>query len=188
MQALYNEYGSRGFIPFAINLWENMETVVKVYARQYSYPFLRDPGTAWQRYRMNGYIPLNYVVDTAGLVVGSMEGFDEYTIRSWIEPYLTGVAEGRRVELAFAGVFPNPAGSSQTVRFNMPGAGKVTLRVYSSSGELVRTLLSGNIAAGTVSVQWDLRRDDGRQVGNGTYFYELSGAVGSTRLKTTVLK
>lgn len=161
---------------------------MKVYARQYTYPFLRDPGTAWQRYRMNGYIPLNYVVDTAGLVVGSMEGFDEYTIRNWIEPYLTGVAEERSPVLSFADVFPSPAAGTQTIRFNLPTAGNVTLRVFASSGELVRTLLSGNTAAGSLLVKWDLRGDDGKQVRNGTYFYELSGTGGSVRMKTTVLR
>jgi hypothetical protein len=188
VQALYDEYGSRGFTPLSINLWENMETVVKYYARQFTYPFFRDPSTAWNRYRMNNYIPLNYVIDTAGIVVGSMEGFDEYTVRSWIEPYLTGVAEEQGPKLAIAGVTPNPATGPQNVTFNVPTAGNVSLRVYASSGELVRTLVSGTMAAGQGSAQWNLLSDGGQQVANGTYFYELSAAGSSARLKTTVLR
>jgi len=165
-----------------------MESVVKYYARQYTYPFFRDPNTGWSRYRMNGYIPLNYVVDTAGVVVGSMEGFDEYTIRSWIEPYLTGVAEEKKPALSIAGAAPNPATGPQNVRFNVPTPGNVSLRVYASSGELVRTLVSGTMAAGPGATQWNLRDDRGQQVAGGMYFYELSAGAATARLKTTVLR
>jgi hypothetical protein len=188
LQALFDEYGDRGYVPLSINLWENMESVVKYYARQYTYPFFRDPSTAWSQYRMNGYIPLNYVVDTAGLVVGSMEGFDEYTIRSWVEPYLTGVAEEKGPVLSFASATPNPATGPQTVTFTLPTAGIATLRVYSSSGSLVRTLVSGTLAAGRNVARWNLGDESGRLVANGTYFYELAAGGHSARLRTTVLR
>lgn len=165
-----------------------MESVVKPYARQYTYPFLRDPGTAWNLYKMNSYIPLNYVIDTAGVVVGSMEGFNEATIRSWIEPYLTGVVEERGVRLELAGATPSPATGRQTVKFNLPMAGNATLRVYSSAGQLVRTLVAGSREAGSNVVTWDLRDDGGRLVGNGTYVYQLTAAGRSARMKTSVLR
>ena len=88
---MYAAYRSRGFLPLAINLGEDMETVVKYYARQHTYPFLRDEGDmAWNLYKMNGSIPLNYVIDTAGKVVNSMEGYSPDSILAWMGPYLTG--------------------------------------------------------------------------------------------------
>jgi hypothetical protein len=36
LQALYADYGSRGCTPLAINVLEDMDSVVKVHARQYT--------------------------------------------------------------------------------------------------------------------------------------------------------
>jgi hypothetical protein len=88
MQAMYDEYGSHGFTPLAVNLSENMETVVKLYARQVTFPHLRDGGTAWGAYRQNGYIPLNYIVDSSGVIRYIAEGFNETVMRSIILQYL----------------------------------------------------------------------------------------------------
>ncbi|MCL6465422.1 MAG: T9SS type A sorting domain-containing protein [candidate division WOR-3 bacterium] len=189
IQAMYDEYGAQGYVPLAINLFQDMNSVVKVYARQYSYPFFRDGGPAWTAYRMNGYIPLNYVIDTAGIVVGSMEGFNEALIRSWIEPYLTGVKEEKKAAvLELTRVFPNPAGMSQRLSFSLPAAGPVTVRVYSAAGELMRTVFSGTLMAGNHSLVWNLTDDKGKPVPNGLYFYEVAVGASSMRMKASVLR
>lgn len=186
---MYDEYGARGYVPLAINLWQDMNSVVKYYARQYTYPFFRDGGGMWNLYNISNSIPLNYVIDTAGIVVGGMVGFNEATLRSWIEPYLTGVAEGERLSAPeFTRVFPNPAGRRQTVCFNLPRAGQVSLRVYSAAGELVRTIFSGVVPAGQGAVEWDLTDRRGECVPNGLYFYELSTGSTSVRMKVSVLR
>jgi hypothetical protein len=186
---MYDEYGERGYVPLSINLWQDMESVVKYYAQQYTYPFFRDAGAGWNTYRMNGYIPLNYVIDTAGIVVGSMEGFNEATIRSWIEPYLTGVTEERKQPLPeFTSIAPNPASRTQQIGFSLPAAGNVSLRVYSATGELIRTLLNGSLTAGSQTVSWNLTDDQGRLVPNGLYFYELAAGRYNLRMKVSVLR
>lgn len=85
---MQNDYGSHGFTALAINLGEDMENVVKVYARQNTNPYLRDDGTAWNLYRHNNAIPTNYVIDTAGIVRFWQEGFSEDYIKQLIEQYL----------------------------------------------------------------------------------------------------
>jgi hypothetical protein len=185
---MYNDYGSQGFLPLAINLWEDMDAVVKVHARQYTYPFLRDAGTAWNAYKMNSYIPLNYVIDTAGLVVGSMEGYTPSTILGWISPYLTGVDESPATcPLEFAVAGANPVIGRSAVRFNLPQASNVTLRVYSTSGALVRTLVNGQMPAGANTVNWNLQDNAGNQVGNGLYLYELNAGSQVSHAKVSVL-
>ncbi|MEO0020527.1 MAG: FlgD immunoglobulin-like domain containing protein [candidate division WOR-3 bacterium] len=185
---MFDEYGEMGFVPLSINLWENMETVVKPYARQYTYPFFRDGGSMWSLYNISNSIPLNYVIDTAGIVVGGMVGFNEYTIRSWIEPYL-GVAENNKEPLPkFTTVSPNPANRTQQIRFTLPNAGNVTLRVYSVSGELIRTVFHGSLNPGAQVISWNLTDDQGRFVPNGLYFYELSLGQYNVRMKTSVLR
>jgi hypothetical protein len=186
---MYDEYGGQGYMPLAINLWENMETVVKPKARQYTFTFLRDGGAAWNLYKMSNSIPLNYVVDTAGLVVGSMVGFTESTIRGWIEPFLTGVEETPAVQpIEFTVIGANPVVGHSAVRFNLPKAANVSLRVYSSSGALVRTLCNGQMAAGANTVNWNLQDNAGRQVGNGLYLYELAAGSQVAHAKVSVLK
>lgn len=90
---MYNEYRDHGFVALAINLWESMDNVVKVYARQNTNPYLRDGGGVWAVYNQTNGIPLNYVVDTAGIIRFWQTGFNEATIRSYIEQYLPGQIE-----------------------------------------------------------------------------------------------
>jgi flagellar hook assembly protein FlgD len=47
------------------------------------------------------------------------------------------------------------------------------LEIYDLTGRLVRTLLSGEVAAGNHSVLWDGRNERGTSVGSGVYFYRL---------------
>ena len=172
-----------------MNLMDPWETI-KISARQYGYTFLRDSGlSVWNLYKMNSSTPLNYVIDTAGLVVNSMEGFDEDTIRGWIEPYLAGVAETPAVQpIEFSAVGANPVVGHSAVRFNLPEAANVTLRVYSTSGALVRTLVNGQMPAGVNTVNWNLQDNAGRPVGNGLYLYKLNAGSQAAHAKVSVLK
>jgi len=70
-----------------------METVVKVWARQNTNVYLRDPGTVWPVYTHNNAIPLNYVIDTAGVIRFWQEGYNEAAIKSVIETYLPSPIE-----------------------------------------------------------------------------------------------
>jgi len=187
---MYNLWGDQGFLPLAINLGEDLNTV-KGFAQTYSFPFLIDQGDAgWNLYQMYGAIPLNYVVDTIGLVVNSMEGYTARTIEGWIRPYLhTGVSEAPAVQpVEFRTVGANPVVGRSAVRFSLPKAAEVSLRVYSSSGALVRTLASGQLPSGTNEVSWNLRDDAGRQVGSGLYLYELVSGSQVAHAKVSVLK
>jgi flagellar hook assembly protein FlgD len=64
----------------------------------------------------------------------------------------------------------------------------VTLRVYSTSGALVRTLVNGQMPAGANTVNWNLQDDAGKQVGNGLYLYELNTGSQAAQAKVSVLK
>ncbi|MCX6843126.1 MAG: hypothetical protein NTX53_12680 [candidate division WOR-3 bacterium] len=186
---MYDDYHERGFELLAIDLQDPWE-IIKVSARQYSYTFLRDSSlSAWNLYKMSGLTPLNYVVDTAGVVVNSMEGFAESTIRGWITPYLTGVEETPAVPpMEFTTIGASPVIGHSAVRFNLPKAANVTLRVYSTSGALVRTLASGQMPEGANTVNWNLRDNAGKQVGNGLYLYELAAGSQVAHAKVSVVK
>jgi predicted extracellular nuclease/cytoskeletal protein CcmA (bactofilin family) len=71
------------------------------------------------------------------------------------------------------GNYPNPFNPSTEIRFAMPEAGAVTLRIYSLNGRLVRTLVNGNYASGKHQIVWDAKDEKGSTVATGMYFYQL---------------
>jgi hypothetical protein len=75
--------------------------------------------------------------------------------------------------LSLAAPRPNPAAGAVRLRYTLPTAGRVTLRVYGLSGELVRTLEDGARAEGVYDLAWDGRDRQGRAVASGVYFVRL---------------
>lgn len=71
--------------------------------------------------------------------------------------------------------YPNPVMSGQftQIRYQLPAATPVTLKVYNAAGQFVRTLADQKQAAGVHDVQWDGRNEAGQIVGSGVYFYRL---------------
>ncbi len=67
--------------------------------------------------------------------------------------------------------FPNPFNPSTTIRYGLPEATKVTLKIYNILGEEVVTLVKDEPKkAGYHAVIWDGRNQSGRLVTNGIYF------------------
>jgi hypothetical protein len=71
-----------------------------------------------------------------------------------------------------------------TFRFSLEQRAQVNLRLFDAQGRLVRSLFSGEAAAGPHAVRWDGRNDRGQEVAAGTFFYRLetAGFVASRRL------
>ncbi len=87
--------------------------------------------------------------------------------------------------------YPNPVHSGTQIDFTLVGPlGSVpaSLRIFSASGRLVRTLVNTNLAVQTVPTTWSLRWDgldeNGRRQSSGIYYYKLDvqGAVYSKKL------
>ena len=83
---------------------------------------------------------------------------------------------------------PNPFNPSTTIRFDLPAAGDVRLRVFDLSGRLVATLLDGRVEAGRRSVVWRGENDAGRDAGSGLYVYRLETAGFSESRKMLLLQ
>ena len=63
--------------------------------------------------------------------------------------------------------------SGDTIEFELPTSGPVSLRVFDLRGRLVRVLAEGETAAGVHRVVWNGLDVAGQSVASGTYFYEL---------------
>jgi len=103
----------------------------------------------------------------------------------------TGVEEPESdfTKLAIRQNTPNPFNPVTNIAFNVPAnAGAVELRVYNVNGQLVRTLVDGEIEAGPHSVVWNGRDEDGRSMATGIYFARLTTAEETDVIKMALLK
>lgn len=69
--------------------------------------------------------------------------------------------------------YPNPFNPTTRISFTLPAVEEVSIRVYDISGKLVRTLLSGQMNAGTHELYWNGRTDANENVSSGVYFYRM---------------
>jgi len=95
------------------------------------------------------------------------------------EPIIVSVARERPRRFDLCQNTPNPFNPTTTIRFSLPEAGAVRLVIYSTNGQVVRTLVDGRAAAGTHTVRWDGRDDAGQLAASGVYLYRLTGKGGS---------
>ena len=69
--------------------------------------------------------------------------------------------------------YPNPFNALTIIRYSLPSASDVTIRIYDMLGRKVETLVQGERPAGYHQVVWDGKDKDGKMVSTGIYFYEL---------------
>jgi len=79
---------------------------------------------------------------------------------------------------------PNPFNPSTMITFSLPKSGRVTLAIYNTAGQLVRTLISDTLARGAHQMIWEATDDDGARVTSGIYLcrLEFGGLVSQVKL------
>ena len=88
--------------------------------------------------------------------------------------------------VALGSGYPNPAGAKTHISYSMPYRGLAMLRMVDVSGRAVRTLVDGDVGAGTHEATWDGRDDRGRSLPAGMYWYELN--ANGTRLARSMVR
>lgn len=98
---------------------------------------------------------------------------------------LDAPASGRPMALALSAPAPHPvrAGGGALVRFALPAAGPVSLRLYDTQGRVRATLAEGERAAGEHTLAWPTAA---RAVPAGVYFLRLETAAGQRACKVTI--
>ncbi|MCD4828213.1 MAG: T9SS type A sorting domain-containing protein [Candidatus Cloacimonetes bacterium] len=84
--------------------------------------------------------------------------------------------------------FPNPFNPSTTIRCALPQDGNVSVRVYNARGQLVRTLVDGDMPAGYHDIVWDGRDNHGSAVGSGVYLCRMQAGSATLTHKLLMLK
>ena len=70
--------------------------------------------------------------------------------------------------------YPNPSNPSTVIEYALPNEGNVTIEIYNSIGQKVRTLVNEFQNAGYKSVMWNGKNDAGESVASGSYIYSLT--------------
>ncbi len=84
--------------------------------------------------------------------------------------------------------YPNPFNPTTTIRFALPTASTVTLRVYDLLGREVQTLVQENRPAGYHSVVWDGRDRNGIPAASGAYFFRIEARPTDAGAPFTAMK
>jgi hypothetical protein len=87
------------------------------------------------------------------------------------------------------GNYPNPSASGTTIRYDLPQAAEVELRVFDPSGRLVRGLKNGvREGPGPGQAVWDGCDEQGRRVATGAYYYRLTAGGRTERGRVAVVR
>jgi hypothetical protein len=69
--------------------------------------------------------------------------------------------------------YPNPFNPETAIRFELPKSAFVTIQVYNTIGQKIRTLIAEPRITGDHIINWDGKDDYGKSVSSGVYFYSL---------------
>jgi hypothetical protein len=75
--------------------------------------------------------------------------------------------------LSIGPVYPNPFSDEVKISFTVPEDGTVRIRIYTATGQLIRTLIWGTQFAGTNAVIWDGLNESGYPVNTGMYICQM---------------
>ncbi len=84
--------------------------------------------------------------------------------------------------------YPNPFNPETTISFTMPSNGKASLSVYNVKGQLVKTLVNGDLSVGNHSVVWNGTDNSGSAVSSGVYYYKLTSGNHTESRKMVLVK
>jgi len=89
--------------------------------------------------------------------------------------------------------FPNPFNPETWIPYQLKEDSEVNVRIYNTSGQLIRTLNLGHKPAGLYTNQdrsayWDGKNDAGEHVSSGVYFYSIQAGKYTATMKMTITK
>jgi len=84
--------------------------------------------------------------------------------------------------------YPNPFNLSTTIHFDVPGTMRVTLKIYNTLGQEVKTLTDDVLHAGRKSLMWNGKDQTGGVVSSGVYLVQLRAGHETITRKMMVVK
>jgi len=84
--------------------------------------------------------------------------------------------------------YPNPFNPETHIQFALPRDEQVRITIYDLQGQLVRTMVNERKSAGTYSVIWNGRDENGVKVSSGVYFYRIDAGEFTMTRKMILMK
>jgi hypothetical protein len=84
--------------------------------------------------------------------------------------------------------YPNPFNPATTISYELPEASSVILTIYNMKGQVIRTLVNGQMPAGFHNVVWNGKNDSGQDAASGSYLYQLKTDGFSDIKRLTLLR
>lgn len=98
------------------------------------------------------------------------------------------ILNGLPQDFRLAQNYPNPFNPVTEIEFSLPVRSRARLSIYNVLGQSVRTIIDGELPAGTHRVVWDSKDDTGRLVATGVYLYRLTAGSYSATRKMLLIK
>ena len=117
-------------------------------------------------------------------------GWGPYSATRSFEIVATSVEETTNIPNSFVlrQNYPNPFNPSTTISYELPKAENVRIIIYDIAGRKVTDLVNENKAAGSYTVEWNGRNEQGGAVASGLYVYRIYAGEFNQILKMTLLK
>ena len=151
---------------------------------------------AWvaQSFQLDGIVEMTSTVqfrfiasdDGDGSIVEA--GVDDFQLIGFTVPDITDVDDIIPASAVLLQNVPNPFNPKTDIRFALPNAQDVTLKVFDVQGRQVVKLMDGPADAGFHTITWNGTDAEGRQMSSGVYFYVLQGEDLKLREKMVLLK
>jgi hypothetical protein len=154
-------------------------------------PWIPINWTGWQLVIFDLAVdPVTGWVNGNGVLDGPMVSLDSFQIMkaaaTAVEPQSTGPEVP--ATYALSQNYPNPFNAETRIRFTIPQAGYVSLKVYNVTGQLVRTLVDEDMPAGTHSAVWNGLDQNGGQLASGVYFCRMEAGAWAESIKMSFLR
>ncbi len=93
--------------------------------------------------------------------------------------------EGKDLHKIGVFIFPNPVSDYANIEFSLESPEYFDLKLFSSNGNMIKRVFSGELETGDHQIQIQLN-SDGIEIGPGVYFLQLDGVMSSARAKLIV--
>jgi hypothetical protein len=131
-----------------------------VYTWQWSFGELKQLGAVDFFSATPSGIP-SYYIDNVSFIDVSTVGVDENNLSSCPGQYI------------LKNNYPNPFNPATTISFTIQNAGNVSLDIYNTNGQKIRSLINSYLSGGDYAVIWNGMDNRDRPVPSGFYFYRL---------------
>jgi hypothetical protein len=113
-----------------------------------------------------------------------------FPILTSVDPEAGGPAPAPEAPAALEQNRPNPFNPSTVIGYAVPGNApqRVTIRIYTVAGRLVRTLVSRSHEPGYHEARWDGTDDHGRPAASGVYLYRAEIGADTLTRKMALLR